>query len=125
MTLSPLVSLAALLLKDKNFIGAGLVENFAIHGGGTDERRTDFGGLTVFADHQHLIELNLGAGIAQKLLDNDDVAGRNPILLTAGFYDCEHFPGLFCFSVHNDRPPMQGPVRRRGTYLYMDTVSMA
>src|SRR5271168_3322206 len=46
--------------------------------------------LRAFADHQHLAELDRGAGLGWELFDREDVALGALELLAAGADDCEH-----------------------------------
>src|SRR6516162_234937 len=46
--------------------------------------------LGSFADHQHLAELDYGAGLGRQPLDRDDVVFGDLVLFAAGADDCEH-----------------------------------
>src|SRR5438477_5243428 len=63
------------------------------HGGadrGAIQKRGAGRDLRAFADHQHLAELDRGAGLRRQPFDRDDVVLGDLVLLAAGADDCEH-----------------------------------
>ena len=83
------VLLAADFLEHQNLVGAGLLKHGGDHLGASDQGRAD-GGVGAFAEHQHLVELDGGTGLAGQLLDLDDVVGGDPVLLPTGLDNCVH-----------------------------------
>src|SRR5262245_37468447 len=89
MALVLLIVLAPAHLEDLDLVAAAVA-----HDGGLDRRAGD-GRLpephaVAFADHQHLIENDLGAHVRRNLLDLHFLAGGNPVLLAARFHDRVH-----------------------------------
>src|SRR5438105_11511393 len=77
--------------------------------GGADRGAIQKGGagrhLRAFADHQHLAQLDRGAGLDRQPLDRDDVVLGDLVLLAAGADDCEHDTRRYGFprAGRNDR----------------------
>jgi hypothetical protein len=83
--------LAPALLERDDFGTAALFENLGRHHGTGDARLTE--GHVVAAHDQDFAELDDFAWLAGDLIDLEHVIGGRPILLAAGFEDCEHlFP---------------------------------
>ncbi len=84
--LAPTIFLAAFLLKHQNFLGSPLADDFgrdtcACHGWGADLKAAGLRG------HQYLVECQLRARIALELLNSDDVARCDAVLLPTGLND--------------------------------------
>src|SRR5690606_38205732 len=89
MALTLLVVLATAHLEN-----ADLVVTAVGHHGGRDRgtrnhRRADFHGLA-FADHEDLVDGDLGTHVSRYLFYFEFFAGSDAILLAAGFYDRVH-----------------------------------
>src|SRR4051812_8314523 len=89
MALVLLVVLAATHLEDLDLIAAPVA-----HHDGLDRRAGDgrlaHAHTVAFADHQHLVENDLGANVRRNLLDLHIFTGGNPVLLAACFHDRVH-----------------------------------
>ncbi len=99
------VVLAAPLLEDDDLVTAGLIDDLGEHRGLVEDRHADTGRLAGLGDHQHVLKLKHGAGLAGQLLDDDHVVPRHSVLLTAGFDDSEHGPP--------EQPIQRGPATIR------------
>ncbi len=77
------VALAADLLEDLHLLALAGLDQGGVDHGAFDQRGAD-DHVRAFADHQHFIESHGRAGVAVELLDDQHVAGLNPVLLTAG-----------------------------------------
>src|SRR5262245_35074038 len=84
VSLAAAIVLAPLLLEYEDLLGAALLDQHGVHARAGDRRRADLHGA-VQRGHQHLGELQLGAGLAVELFELEDVAGRYPVLLSSGF----------------------------------------
>ena len=82
--LAPIV-LAALLLEDDDLLFAGLLDQLARDGGARDRGSAD-----LVADHQDFVEGHGAAFGDRQLLDDDDVARLDPVLLATRLDDCKH-----------------------------------
>jgi hypothetical protein len=95
MTLRPAVLLAALHLDEQKLFAAALADDFAFNARALEERLADpdlsLVGVT-FAAKEHLIELDRRTDRAIELLDLDDIAGLNAILLPTCLNHCVHSP---------------------------------
>ena len=105
--LAPVI-LPPFLLEHDDLVGAGLVENGrgdarAVHQGGSDGRAFPV------VEHQHLIQLDRGAGLAGQPLDLDHIVLADAILLPARAYDCKHRSD----QSEGARPGPRFPRRRR------------
>src|SRR5438105_180910 len=89
MPLLAAVIVQPLLLEDDDLSRPRLLDN-----GGADrravEKRCAGRDLGPFADHQHLAQLDHGAGFGRHAFDRDDVVLGNLVLFAAGADDCEH-----------------------------------
>src|SRR5690242_19391881 len=91
--LAPIV-LPPLFLEYEHLRSARLLNNLCTHGGVGNSRRPDCAGCAglAVAEREHLGQRNLAADFTRDTLHHDLVALRNAVLLTASFYDCEHWP---------------------------------
>src|SRR5271165_5537935 len=83
------VIVPALLFEDYD-LGRPLLLN---HGGadkGAVQKRSAGREFGAVADHQHLVQLHRGAGLAREPFDRDDVVLGDLVLLATGTDDCEH-----------------------------------
>ena len=122
------VAFALFLLENDDLIGAALIENLAIDCRLGDGRGADLGCLAVFANHQDVFQLDIAAGFAEQFFNENNVAGRHAILLTAGLYDCVHFLSAFRHTKgrvfnHSRRkarklPPDTGPVNAKWVQIW-------
>src|SRR5438045_2779770 len=78
-----------LLLEDDDLGGPRLLYNRGANRGAIHKRRPGRD-LGAFADHQHLAELDRGAGLGRQSFDRDDVVLGDLVLLAAGADYCEH-----------------------------------
>src|SRR3954453_22022565 len=86
--LAPVV-LPPLFLEHDDLVGAALLDQGGADRGTVEQRRAgrDAGAV---ADHQHLAELERGAGFAIELLDGDHIVLGDRVLLAAGADHCKH-----------------------------------
>ena len=87
------------------------------HGGadrGAVEQRRAGRDLGAFADHQHLGELDRGAGLCRELLDRDDIVLGDLVLLAAGPDHCEHNTRRYGLPRTRAQPPSARTCRRTG-----------
>ena len=76
-------------LKAMTLGAAALLDHLGDDLGARDDRRCR-PWVAAAADHQHLGELDLGAGVAGDLLDGQDLVGGHAVLLAAGLDDSVH-----------------------------------
>ena len=81
------IVLAALLLEDEHLLVARVGDDLAPDDGALDERRADADGVA--AGQQHFVELDRSADVAFDLLDANQRAGLDPVLLASSAYDGE------------------------------------
>ena len=74
MALGPAHALAALLLEDADLRAARLAFDHADDPGVGDERRAGEDFAAVFFDEQHLLERQLGAGLARRAVERGEAA---------------------------------------------------
>ena len=98
MTAGPAIALTAGLLEDADLVALAGFDQGGFDDSAVDQRSADHGAGFV-TDHEHFVELQRRAGFAFELFDNDQIAGRYTVLLTA------------CFD---DRVHGQEPLRRHG-----------
>ena len=80
--------LAAALLEGDDLGAADMVEDLGRDARARDHRRADL--RRVAAQHDDVAELHDGARLALDALDLEDLVLDDPVLLAAGFDDCEH-----------------------------------
>ena len=89
MPLVLLIMLAAAHLEDPDLLAAAMRDD-----GGLDRRARDVrlaqANRLALADHQHLIQDDFRAHVRRYLFYLEFFAGRNLVLLAAGFYDRVH-----------------------------------
>src|SRR3982751_6105704 len=81
--------LAAAEFHDTDLVGAAVLDDLRGDECPGDQRRAERDALA-FADHEHLIELDLAADVAGELVDADGFALRHAVLPTACNDDCVH-----------------------------------
>jgi hypothetical protein len=89
MAMLAAIILAPLLLEDDYFGAAGLLNDLRPDRSVSDGRASDRARSLVL-DREYVIERDFAANIARDSFDRDLVARANPILFSAGLYDCEH-----------------------------------
>src|SRR5574343_431610 len=89
MALTLLVVLTATHLENAHLVVTTLAQNRGRNARTCHQRRTDLNGFA-FADHENLVDGDLGANFCRYLFYFDFFACDNAILLAAGFYDRVH-----------------------------------
>src|SRR5574343_702618 len=89
MALTLLVVLTATHLENAHLVVTTLAQNRGRNARTCHQRRTDLNGFA-FADHENLVDGDLGANFCRYLFSFDFFTCDNAILLAAGFYDRVH-----------------------------------
>src|SRR4051812_39323000 len=100
MTVAAAIVLTTALLEDDFLIVAELADDLSGYRGVRHARRADLG-----AEHQHLVEDDLGAGVPGQLFNSDHVVLGDAILFAAGLDYCEHSRKTLERSEKSGLPP--------------------
>lgn len=88
MALTQTIALLGLVLKDDNLLALAVFHHGGVHGSAFHHGGAELG--RVAQDGQDLVKLDGVTGFLGQLLDEQNVAFRDLILLSAGLNDCMH-----------------------------------
>ena len=88
MALTQAVALLGLVLEDDDLLALAVLDDGSIDGSAFHHGSAELGLVT--QDSQNLVELDLVACLVVQLLDEQDIAFCDLVLLTTGLDDCMH-----------------------------------
>ena len=85
-----LLALLSLVLEDGDLLGLAVLDDLSLDGCTLNNGRANLGVLAV-QDSQNLLELHGSLSLSVQLLDVQDIALSNGVLLATGHDNCFHF----------------------------------